>query len=242
MIGSGVCTAEVVQFYRLRHDLAVVRLVGSYAPSVAGQSVRVTLSDGTVLRLHSALPQSPAGKFEFHVRIDESDPATERIVTTTQVGDKWRLDEPGGCLALTTNRAILIADDTGLAPLHALILETTKLNSPPHLHLFYGGRSPRDLYATNMLYLLERELDTLRVTPVVGTKTDPDDVDEWYERSHLAIGFPVAMMQTRSLAQTAFRAGVPLGGQVLVAGARAADIAAELIDLGMPPHLITAEV
>lgn len=237
-----VSAAEVVEFHRLRHDLAVIRVIGKHVPSVAGQSLRVTLEDGTQRRMHSALPPSRDGNFEFHVRTNESDAAAQRIVTTTQVGDQWQLDEPSGYLGITTNNAVMIADDTGLAPLRALILDTSRLHSPPHIHLIYGGRSPRDLYATDMLYLLERKLSNLRVTPVVKSKTDPDDVDDWYERSRLAVGFPTAIMQTRSLAEVAFRKGVPLGGQVLVAGNRASEIANELVHLGMPTHLITAEI
>ncbi|MGU3432661.1 FAD-binding oxidoreductase [Actinomycetes bacterium M1A6_2h] len=181
--------AQVVQVHRLRRDITVVRLVGDFVPFHAGQSVSVTVpqSPRVPRRYSPALPPSLDGKFEFHVRAVPAGWVSGSIVADTRVGDVWRIDSPEGDLFVDDSGrdVVMIAGGTGLAPMRALILDLARWERPPSVHLFVGGRSPRDLYAADMLSLLAAQLPWLRITPVVDNPADPPFSDEWFARADL---------------------------------------------------------
>ena len=170
--------ATVVGHHRLRHDIAVMRLIGDYVPFVAGQSVEVRIPQhpGLQRRLSPALAPSRDGKLEFHVRTVPGGWCSGTIVADTQPGDEWRITDPAGWLSVDNDATdvVMLAGGTGLAPLRSILLEISRRPEPPRTHLFIGGRSPRDLYASDMLYLLTGELPWLTVVPVVESPDDPD--------------------------------------------------------------------
>src|SRR5262245_747752 len=94
--------ATVVGHHRLRHDIAVIRLIGEYVPFLAGQSVEVQVPQhpGMRRRLSPALPPSLDGKLEFHVRTVPGGWCSGSIVADTRPGDQWRLRPPAGWLSV----------------------------------------------------------------------------------------------------------------------------------------------
>lgn len=91
-------TATVVGHHRIRHDLAVIRLIGEFVPFIAGQSVEVTVPQQPSMRrrLSPALPPSLDGKLEFHVRTVPGGWCSGSIVADTRPGDEWRIRAPSG--------------------------------------------------------------------------------------------------------------------------------------------------
>ncbi|MFX0574090.1 FAD-binding oxidoreductase [Nocardia nepalensis] len=214
--------ATVVGHHRLRHDIAVIRLIGEYVPFLAGQSVevRVPQHPGMRRRFSPALPPSLDGKLEFHVRTVPGGWCSGSIVADTKPGDEWQIGSPLGTFDVDPvgDEVVMIAGGTGLAPMRAQILELARHEDPPPTYLFFGGRSPRDLYADDMLFLLANELPWLTVIPVVESPEDPGWADEWYEHSRVDIGFPLDDMLFGTLAEVVGSHGAFDNHQVLVCG------------------------
>ncbi|GAA5045238.1 FAD-binding oxidoreductase [Nocardia callitridis] len=240
-------TATVVGHHRLRNDLAVIRLIGEFVPFAAGQSVqvRVPQQPGVRRRLSPALPPSLDGKMEFHVRAVPGGWCSSAIVADTKPGDEWQISAPYGSFAVDPDgeEIIMIAGGTGLAPLRAQILDLARHSDPPRTYLFIGGRSPRDLYASDMLYLLADELPWLTVIPVVDDPDDPGLVDEWYEHSRVEVGFPLDDMLVGTLAEVVGSHGAFEHQQVLVCGSpnMVRATVTRLLDTGTPPERIQFE-
>ncbi|MCX4098905.1 FAD-binding oxidoreductase [Nocardia sp. alder85J] len=240
-------TATVVGHHRVRHDLAVIRLIGEYVPFAAGQSVEITVPQhpGLRRRLSPALPPSLDGKLEFHVRTIPGGWCSGTMVADTRPGDQWRIAAPAGWLSVEPEATdvVMIAGGTGLAPMRSLLLDLARRAQPPRTHLFIGGRSPRDLYASDMLYLLAGELPWLTVVPVVESAYDPNWVDEWYESCRVDIGFEVDEMLEGTLADVAGDMGPLLHHRVLVCGSRGMVQATveRLVSTGTPPGAIRYE-
>ncbi|MFF0817820.1 FAD-binding oxidoreductase [Rhodococcus sp. NPDC003318] len=237
-------SATVVQHHRLREDLAVIRLEGEFVPFAAGQSVGVVVPQNPNVgrRYSPALPPSLDGKLEFHVRAVPAGWLSGAIVADTAVGDRWQIGAPSGRLSVDPDarEVIMIAGGTGLAPLRALVLDLARRPQPPRVFLFVGGRHPRDLYASDMLWLLDQDLDWLTVIPVVEEIEDPDWTDEWYERVRGAEGFGEDHWLQGTLAEVASSYGAYTDHQVLVVGSPPmvrATVRA-LVDTGTPAGAI----
>ncbi|RVW01717.1 FAD-binding oxidoreductase [Rhodococcus spongiicola] len=185
-------TATVVEHHRLRKDLAVVRLVGEPVPFRPGQYVDVTVPQFPRLprRLSPALPPSRDGKLEFHVRAIPGGWVSGSIVADTRPGDQWQISSPRGELTVDENgpTVVMVAGGTGLAPLRSIILDLTRVEKPPRVYLFVGGRTVQDLYASDMLWMLTEQLPWLTTIPVVEDVTGRGVPDEWYQRIRAAIG------------------------------------------------------
>lgn len=220
-----VWKSTVVEHHRLRHDLAVVRLIGDVVPFVAGQyvSVRVPQHPRVTRRLSPALPPSLDGKLEFHVRTVPAGWVSGTTVAETTPGDVWEITEPAGRLRIddTGRDVVMIAGGTGLAPFRSLLLDVARRTDPPRVYLFIGGRSPRDLYASDMLSLLAADLPWLTVVPVVEELFDPPWKDEWYEHTKSDIGFTVDEVLQGTLGDVVSAHGEFADHQVFVCGSPA---------------------
>ncbi|MFC9896974.1 FAD-binding oxidoreductase [Nocardia sp. NPDC127579] len=240
-------TATVVGHHRLRHDLAVIRLIGEFVPFTAGQSVEVRVPQQPEVRrrLSPALPPSLDGKLEFHVRTVPGGWLSGTLVADTQMGDEWRISAPAGLFRVDPagDEVVMIAGGTGLAPMRSQILELARVPEPPRTYLFVGGHSPRDLYAADMLSLLAEQLPWLTVVPVVQSVTDPGWVDEWYERSRVDIGFAPEDLFQGTLAEVIGSHGAFAAHQVLVCGSPAMVHATvnRLLETGTPAERIQFE-
>ncbi|GAA1482175.1 FAD-binding oxidoreductase [Gordonia sinesedis] len=172
-----VWTARVVEKYRISRDLAVVRLIAD-APLRfnPGQYVEVQIPQWPRewRNLSPAIPPTPSGELEFHVRAVPGGTVSSAIVNETAVGDVWMFAQDHGTLRIDPERPVLmVAGGTGLAPLRTLLIDMSKRVDSPSTHLFYGTRYPGELYDLAVLRRIASTNPWLRITAVSEERADP---------------------------------------------------------------------
>jgi NAD(P)H-flavin reductase len=112
---------------------------------------------------------------EFHVRTVPGGLISGPVVTDTAPGDRWRLSNPHGGMSVDRDAGdvLMVAGSTGLAPLRALIMDLTRFDENPRVHLFFGGRYPCELYDLPALWELASCNPWLSVSPVSEFYNNP---------------------------------------------------------------------
>ncbi|CCQ13444.1 Oxidoreductase [Rhodococcus sp. AW25M09] len=227
----------------------MIRLEGDAVPFKAGQSVSVAVPQNSALtrRYSPALPPSLDGKLEFHVRAVPAGWVSGGIVNETRPGDVWQISDPQGGLHVDDSGrdVVMIAGGTGLAPLRAILLDLTRWERPPNVTLFVGGKSPRDLYAGDMLWLMASELPWLTVVPVVDQLHEPWASDRWNDRIRADVDSAAKFFEPEhcwegSVADVIAAQGHFSDRQILVCGSPGMEAATmrALVESGTPAELI----
>lgn len=161
-------------------DVAVIRVrlaqPMDYAP---GQSVAVQFPARAprVWRFYSpAGPPGTTGIVTFHVKIEDGGMLSTALGLGAAPGDRLLIGPPVGNLKLDTaseRDILLVAGSTGLAPLLAIIEEVSARPRVPAVHLFFGARTPEDLYLLPELEKLAAGHDWLTLTHAVSA--GPED-------------------------------------------------------------------
>ena len=155
-----------------RPAIGVIRVQeSSPQPWWTGQylDVRTPYGEKQWQYLHPATPANPDGLIEFHVRGDSA--ARRAILAEAQVGDQWVLGANYGFLSVAAEDerpVCMVAQDTGLAPLRALLLEIAQQPEPPETALYAGADSVAEFYELPSLLGFARAWDWLRVVPVAA--------------------------------------------------------------------------
>lgn len=165
--------------------------------------------------LHPATPANPDGLIEFHVRGDTE--ARRAILAQAQVGDQWVLGASYGFLSVDAEDerpVCMIAQDTGLAPLRALLLELAQQPEPRETALYVGADSVAEFYELPSLLGFARAWDWLRVVPVAA---EAAGIEELTGASAELDG----LLRVGHAVNAAIRDGAWQGARVLVAGSHA---------------------
>ena len=123
-----------------------------------------------------ARPYSMAGLpsdlgLEFHVRLVPGGRVTGHIANALKVGDAVRVSGPLGSAYLRRKHdgpILCVAGGTGLAPILSIIRGAAAAGMANPIHLYFGVRSPRDLYGLAWLAHLRREHPALHLHLVVA--------------------------------------------------------------------------
>lgn len=217
-------TAVVLSHQRRRDDLAVVR-VRPYLPMpyLPGQFAFVEHRAVPGERQSFWIAGAPRvdNVVELHVRATGL--VGEALVRRTAVGDTVKILRAVGELALPPRGPdlLMVAADTGVAPMKALITELAQTRDPRSAVLFWGVRTRADLYDLDELAGLGRAT----VVPVIA-EGDP--------------GPYLAGLVTEAVAAH----GEWSGHEVFVAGPPLMVLAvgATLRELGVAPDLIHADL
>ena len=168
-----VWTAVVVGHERRRDDLAVLRL-RPYLPMPyrPGQYARIEVSElPGVLRPYS-LSGAPRRDniVELHVRAKTRAGVSGTLVYRTAVGDTVRIGRAEGEMGLPESGRdlLMIAGDTGVAPLKALLTELAATGDPRSAVLFWGARNLAELYDIEEVAAIARECRRATVVPVIS--------------------------------------------------------------------------
>ena len=201
-----------------RPAIGVIRVQeNSPQPWWTGQylDVRTPYGEKQWQYLHPATPANPDGLIEFHVRGDTE--ARRAILTQAQIGDQWVLGASYGFLSVDAEDerpVCMIAQDTGLAPLRALLLELAQQPEPPETALYVGAGSVAEFYELPSLLGFARAWDWLRVVPVAA---EAAGVEELTGASAELDG----LLRVGHAVNAAIRDGAWQGARVLVAGSHA---------------------
>ena len=122
-------------------------------------------------------PYSPAGAphrddlIELHVRAKTETGVSGTLVHHTRPGDRIRVTRAEGEMTLPAEpgRGILmIAGDTGVAPMKAMLAELAAIGDTRQAVLFWGVRDLTELYDIDALTELAAQIPHATVVPVIG--------------------------------------------------------------------------
>ena len=167
-------TAVVVEHDLRRSDLAIVRL-RPYLPMPfrPGQYARIEVSDVPGVWRPYSLAGAPRrdNVVELHVRAKTESGVSGTLVYRTEVGDTVRIGRAEGdmCLPEEPERdLLLIAGDTGVVPLKAMLTELAATGDPRSAVLFWGVRTLDELYDIEEVAEIARAARRATVVPVIS--------------------------------------------------------------------------
>jgi len=167
--------AVVVSHERRRPDLAVVRF-RPYLPMRfrPGQYARIEVPGLPGVWRPYSLAGAPRrdNLVELHVRAKTESGVSGALVHRTAVGDEVRFGRAEGAMGLPgqgpARDLLLVAGDTGVAPLKAMLTELAATGDPRSAVLFWGVRDLGELYDIEEIAAIARACRRATVVPVVS--------------------------------------------------------------------------
>lgn len=160
----------------LTHDIKRVVLKPSKAFEFSpGQYAQLQFTPEHV-RPYSMAGLCTDGSLEFHVRLVPDGRVTGHIANTLKVGDAVKVTGPLGSAYLRRKHEgpmLCVAGGTGLAPVLSILRGAVAQGMRNPIHLYFGARSPKDVYGLEWLNHLQREHGALKVHVVVASGGDP---------------------------------------------------------------------
>jgi NAD(P)H-flavin reductase len=211
-----VWDTEVVSHELRRPDLAVVRLRPFLPlPYRPGQYARVEVGDVPGIWRPYSLAGAPQldDVIELHVRAKTETGVSGTLVHGTRVGDRVRVTRPEGEMGLPAEPGrgvLMIAGDTGVAPMKAMLAQLAADQDPRPAVLFWGVRNFDELYDIDGLIGLSRRAPRATVVPVIsegdpgpypfGLVTDAVAAYGEWSRHEVYLAGPPLMLAATSLA------------------------------------------
>ncbi|MCW5655273.1 2Fe-2S iron-sulfur cluster-binding protein [Hydrogenophaga sp.] len=171
-----IVKATVERVEPLTHD--ILRLVLRPAKPIVfspGQYVQLQFTPEHI-RPYSMAGLCEDGSFEFHVRLVPDGRVTHYVANTLKVGDAVRVSGPLGSAYLRRKHEgpmLCVAGGTGLAPILSILRGAVQGGMTNPVHLYFGVRSPHDVYGLDALAQLQAVHPALRVQVVVASGADP---------------------------------------------------------------------
>ena len=172
---SKIVKTTVAGIEDLTHDIKRVRLALSkpfeFSP---GQYASLQFTPQHI-RPYSMAVAANGEEVEFHIRVVPGGRVTSYVTTQLKEGDSVRLSGPLGTAYLrrkTSDPVICIAGGTGLAPILSILrgMADHGMNNP--VHVYFGVRSPHDIYGVSWLDELKERLPNLTAHVVVASSNE----------------------------------------------------------------------
>ncbi len=167
-----IIKAKVSDVSMLTHDICRVRMQLAKPLSFsAGQYVRLQFTPD-MIRPYSMAGLSDDGEMEFHVRVVPGGRVSNYIASELKVGDAVRVSGPLGTAYLRSRHEgpmLCIAGGTGLAPVLSIVRGALAQGMDNPIHIYFGVRSPADVYYEQELNALAAEHPQIKVQVVVTT-------------------------------------------------------------------------
>ncbi|MEJ2107845.1 MAG: CDP-6-deoxy-delta-3,4-glucoseen reductase [Acidiferrobacteraceae bacterium] len=178
--------ARVVKMEKLAHDVMGLWLrlpANQRLQFLAGQYIDILLR-GNEHRSFS-LANAPADDemLQLQIRLVPGGSYTGHVFEAMKEKDLLRFRGPLGTFFLRDEPAlpaILVAGGTGFAPMKSILEQLFASGERRDVHLYWGARSLRDLYAADLARSWAQEYNFFRFTPVLS---DPQPEDGWIGRT-----------------------------------------------------------
>ena len=182
---TGLHTARVDAMERLAPDVMRVWLRldgGQRLRFAAGQYINIVLDDGQRRAFSFANPPQEDERIELHVRLIPGGRFTTHVFERMRVGDPLRFEGPLGSFVLHEGERpiLLVAAATGFAPIKSIVEDAFRRGVRRPMHLYWGVRTPQELYASELAQGWARTHPQFRFTPVVS---EPRPEDRWQGRT-----------------------------------------------------------
>ena len=173
-----ILRCRVAALERATHDVLRLRLEildgGPYVFS-AGQFARLAFAFARGEERDYSMASSPdEPALEFHIRVTNGGSLSAQVANQLQTGDEVRVTGPLGTAYLRPGHAgpmLCVAGGTGLAPIRSIVSAALTGGFAHPLHLYFGVRAERDVYAEQELRRWAARHPNLRVHIVLS---EPD--------------------------------------------------------------------
>jgi ferredoxin-NAD(P)+ reductase (naphthalene dioxygenase ferredoxin-specific) len=169
-----VLKATVVALEDMTHDIKRIVLRPAKPLSFSpGQYAQVQFTPNHI-RPYSMAGLALDEEMEFHVRLVPGGRVSSYISAELAVGHSVRVSGPLGTAYLREKHSgpmLCVAGGTGLAPILSIVRGAVRAGMANPIHLYFGVRSPRDVYGGNWLEELAREHPNLSVQVVSTSDT-----------------------------------------------------------------------
>jgi CDP-4-dehydro-6-deoxyglucose reductase len=158
---------------QMTHDILAIRLELENRPAfkfAAGQYLQLTVA-GAPARSYSMASLPGEELVEIHVRLVPGGRASTVIHNSTKPGDLVQVEGPSGSAYLREAHEgpmIAIAGGSGLAPIKSIVGQALEVGKNEAVHVYFGARTPKDLYLMDYFKTLERRHSNLRFIPVLS--------------------------------------------------------------------------
>ncbi|MBV5265013.1 2Fe-2S iron-sulfur cluster-binding protein [Pinisolibacter aquiterrae] len=171
-----ILKATVVEIRDETHDIRRLRLKTAkpleYTP---GQYATLQFTPDHI-RPYSMAGIESDELLEFHVRLVPGGRVSPHVFETLKVGDAVRISGPLGASYLRRRHdgpMLLVAGGTGLAPVLSILRGAVAAGMTNPIHLYFGVRTTRDLYAVDRLAELAAAHPQLTVHQVIANGDAP---------------------------------------------------------------------
>jgi ferredoxin-NAD(P)+ reductase (naphthalene dioxygenase ferredoxin-specific) len=170
-----ILKATVTAIEEATHDIRVIRLRPAKPLSFSPGQYAMLQFTPDHIRPYSVAGLCTDEELEFHVRLVPDGRVSGYLFNQLRVGDAVRVSGPLGTAylrTLHTGPMLCVAGGTGLAPILSIIRGVLAAGMDNPIHLYFGVRSPRDIYGLAQLAALQAALPSLKVDIIVSTDDD----------------------------------------------------------------------
>lgn len=166
--------ARIHRIDRLADDVTLLRLrfpAGVRVRFRAGQYLQVVLRDGQRRQFSMANPPGISDEAHLHIRHVPGGHFTGAILPGLERGQSLEIELPFGDFHWREEHEgpiVFVATGTGFAPMASIIEDMLKRKVERPLSLYWGGRTPRHLYALETVAAWRARHAGLRFVPVLS--------------------------------------------------------------------------
>jgi ferredoxin-NAD(P)+ reductase (naphthalene dioxygenase ferredoxin-specific) len=154
------------------HDIRIIRLRPAKPLSFSpGQYATLQFTPDHI-RPYSMASLCTDEELEFHIRRVPDGRVTSYVFDQIKLGDVIRVSGPLGTAYLRTRHEgplLCVAGGTGLAPILSIVRGAIAANMDNPIHLYFGVRSPQDIYRLDQLKALQTLHPALKLNVIVTT-------------------------------------------------------------------------
>ncbi len=170
-----IIKASVASITDATHDIKIIRLKPAKPLSFSPGQYATLQFTPEHIRPYSMAGLCTDDELEFHVRLVPDGRVTDYVFNQLKVGDAVRVSGPLGTAYLRTRHEgpmLCVAGGTGLAPILAIVRGAIEAGLENPIHLYFGVRSPQDIYGMEQLRALQSALPSMKIHVIVTTDDD----------------------------------------------------------------------